>query len=295
MNHYRVENLQPNTNYTLYLAAVTCHGEGVRSEPYPIIASHYLRLLGRNTSDFFVFTRQPPVTPALGIDESSAFNAKLADTTQFPLGVFPSPAGGTKVNNHTWIIACLVGIAVLWLFIFVIILVCRRRRRQRVKQRYPPNATAIGVGTGEDIAFRLKRNVDRNSKIGLLDASKENGVLLHQQQQQQQQQPILAPVGLMKHSSPRLQMGTGILTAQRSAQQPPPPPPMHHEDEAGYEAPSKYFICVCSWVAVSLALMKMDLILYPLVTGHRGNQSLERTGDLSNEKGTPLSLFHSDL
>nr|CDS33135.1 roundabout 2 [Hymenolepis microstoma] len=237
VNQYRVENLPPNTNFTLYLAAITCHGEGVRSEPYPIIASNYIRLMGRNASDFFVFTRQPPVTSTLSLDGVPTFNFKPSDTTQYPIeGVHYSP-DGVKVYNHTWFIASLVGVAVLWLLIFVIILVCRRKRRQRVKQRYPPTSTALGVGGGDDMAFRLKRSVDRNSKIGLLDSGKENGVLLQQNHhtQQNQQQSILAPVGLMKHSSPRLQMGTGILTAQRSAQQ-QPPPPMHHE-EAGYEAP----------------------------------------------------------
>ncbi|VDK33402.1 unnamed protein product [Taenia asiatica] len=244
VTQYRVENLQPRTNYTLYLAAITCHGEGVRSEPYPIIASHYLKLLGRNASEALVFTH---TSLSNGEGDSSsgaggafspstigAFNMKTLSTTRFPSDVTTSPSG-TRVYNYTWLIVCLVCFAVLWLLIFVIILVCRRRKQQRVKQRYPPNTAAAG----EDMTFRLKRSgggggggIDRNSKVGLLDATKENGVVTPQQQQQ----PILASVGLIKHSSPRLQMGTGVLTSQRSAQQPPPPLP-HHDEDAGYEAP----------------------------------------------------------
>lgn len=238
VTQYMVENLQPRTNYTLYLAAITCHGEGVRSEPYPIIASHYLKLLGRNASEALVFTRTSlsdgggDGSSGGSASSSSTFNVKNPFTTRFPLDITTAPLG-TRVYNHTWFIVCLVCVAVLWLLIFAIILVCRWRRHQRVKQRYPPNAAAAG----DDMAFRLKRSSgggggnDRNSKVGLLDSTKENGMVTPQQQQH----PILAPVGLMKHSYPRLQMGTGILTSQRTTQQPPPPPP-HHED-VGYEAP----------------------------------------------------------
>ena len=238
MTSYRVENLQPKTNYTLYLAAITCHGEGVRSEPYPIIASHYLKRMGRNSSEFLIFASRrvlssiDPGGSDDGIFSSSitAINGKSGGSIHRP----PDPAvasSGSRVYNHAWFIACLVGIAMLWLLIFVIILVCRRRRRQRLKQRYPPNLPL----SGEDLAFRLKRNGDRSSKMGLLDGSKENGVVLIQQQQQQQ--PILAPVRLLKHNSPRLQMGTGILTSQRPVQQHPSPQP---EDEGGYEAPGMF-------------------------------------------------------
>ena len=248
MTSYKVENLQPKTNYTLYMAAITCHGEGVRSEPYPIIASHYLKLLGRNASEFLVFTPRRVLSSVdPGESEDGIFpppttiNGKFGGSTHYPPDPTATPQG-TKVYNHTWFIACLVGIAVLWLLIFVIVLVCRRQRRQRVKQRYPPDATL----NGEDMTFRLKRNGDRNSKMGLLDGSKENGVVV------MQQQPILAPVGLMKHNSPRLQMGTGILTSQRTTQQ--------HDDEVGYEAPGMF---ISTSVGVKLMYPFESQILKP--------------------------------
>ncbi len=112
-----------------------------------------------------------------------------------------------------------------------------------MKQRFPPNS-----GGSEEVAFRMKRGgADRNSKIGLLDAGKENGlggggisgvgVGIPQQLHAQQQQPMLPPTARVKHSSPRLQMGTGVLTVSR-----PHATPQNNVgdiDEAGYEAPGK--------------------------------------------------------
>lgn len=200
--------------------------------------------MGHNASDFFSFARpvvsgmMPSAFGGLGVKNGATDNPP-ADPTSSNLGDSTS----SPLFQHTWLIVCFVGVVIVWLVIFIVILLCRRQRRQRVKQRFPPNAGAVS----EEVAFRMKRGGggsmviggSRNSKVGLLELGKESDVTLTSMSQSlpQQQQPMLPPSArVKKHSSPRLQMGTGILTVPR---------PTAHVTSAetaadhGYDAPGK--------------------------------------------------------
>ncbi|BHF65091.1 Roundabout 1 [Sparganum proliferum] len=140
---YQIEDLPAKNNFTLHLAARTCHGEGVRSKPLHIIASSYLQLMGKNASDFMTLpspsSRHQPgfgtrFTAAQFLAKDPNVGLDHADLSRYA----DSGDGAVVPNRHwaqqAWFIGCLISLLAIWTVLCIIVLImCKRRRR--VKQR----------------------------------------------------------------------------------------------------------------------------------------------------------------
>lgn len=173
MNSYHIESLQPKTNFTLHMAAMTCHGEGIRSEGHPIIASYYLEQMGRNASEFFTF-RQPGRHPSgpFGTKVSPDFTesgATLESITPLPQDLFAG-SSNKKWLQHTWVIVLVILGVILWTIIIIAICFCRRQRRvkQRCPRGNPSDGKALGGNAVTD-SFRMKKSSRYAFMISTID------------------------------------------------------------------------------------------------------------------------------
>ncbi|VDN38480.1 unnamed protein product [Dibothriocephalus latus] len=192
---YQIEDLPGKSNFTLHLAARTCHGEGVRSKPLHIIASYYLQLMGKNASEFMTLpspsSRNQPgfgtrfATTSSTLPEDPNIDVDDADVSHY----MDSSDGALVPNGHwaqqAWFIGCLIGLLAIWTVLCIIVLVmCKRRRR--VKQRgvlvgglhesvdgKPSNDSA--PGNPEFAGFKNAKSCHdqqyASSKVGLLQSS----------------------------------------------------------------------------------------------------------------------------
>ncbi|CAH8528070.1 unnamed protein product [Schistosoma guineensis] len=170
---FHIYDLDPWSNYTLYLSAVTCHGEGVRSLPVYIFAyptrGHFPEL-GVAPSKFSV------MNPNL-YESGNIFRRVLYDGRSLYPGS-PSPQGlSEQMNSKTtniheekgsltrepWFIVSAVMFSVLWVIICLALIIYGRHRSERQRRRH----AVLDVMDAEIIA--------KNGRLGVVDSTQGAG------------------------------------------------------------------------------------------------------------------------
>ncbi|KAA3676040.1 roundabout, axon guidance receptor 1 [Paragonimus westermani] len=145
----QLRDLDPWTNYTIYLAAVNCRGEGVRSLPVHVFTSpfeHTNFLYNHNvpkTGASFLptamswETRQPNYRRIVFDGRETLLETNSAHRLDDPdMDVVVSETDSSSgLAREPWFIISVVGFVVLWILIVLVLVLCGRHRNRRQRRR----------------------------------------------------------------------------------------------------------------------------------------------------------------
>ncbi|CAH8493528.1 unnamed protein product [Schistosoma turkestanicum] len=173
---FHIHDLDPWSNYTLYLSAVTCHGEGVRSLPVYIFAyptrGHFPEL-----SDV-VASSNYPLMNLNHYESGNIYRKVLYDGRSLYPGSSSSQAlsehinskitekgggGGGSLTREPWFIVSAIMFSVLWVIICLALIIYGRHRSERQRRRQ----TVLDVMDAEIIA--------KNGRVGVVNKTQEAG------------------------------------------------------------------------------------------------------------------------
>ncbi|CAH8519681.1 unnamed protein product [Heterobilharzia americana] len=160
---FHIYNLDPSSNYTLYLSAVTCHGEGVRSLPVYIFA---YPTRGHFPEASLHSSHNPIIDPnqfESGIFSGKFYTTTLADHTNSKhTGVYEEKLSLTR---EPWFIVSAVMFSVLWVLICLGLIICGRHRNERQRRRH-------GVLDVMDVEI-----IAKNGRLGTSDSTQAAGTV----------------------------------------------------------------------------------------------------------------------
>ncbi|CAH8845671.1 unnamed protein product [Trichobilharzia szidati] len=170
---YHIYNLDPWSNFTLYLSAVTCHGEGVRSLPVYVFAYP----TRSNLPEIGLQSSQNPTMELDHYESGNIFRKIMYDGRNLYPGAYASQVLGEQTNSkHTaaheeklsltrepWFIVSAVMFSVLWVLICLGLIICGRHRSERQRRRH----AGLDVMDAEIIA--------KNGRLGTSDSTHAAG------------------------------------------------------------------------------------------------------------------------
>ncbi|THD21910.1 Roundabout 2 [Fasciola hepatica] len=138
---YRLHGLDTWSNYTIYLAAVNCRGEGIRSLPVQVFAHSVI-----NPSTSSVDLKTSSLHPNQGAHfrrviydgrEAITGNLILASQSLPPVELVemsPSEERGSLIREP-WFIVSVVAFSLLWILVVLGLVLCGRHRSRRHRRR----------------------------------------------------------------------------------------------------------------------------------------------------------------
>lgn len=145
----QLRDLDPWTNYTIYLAAVNCRGEGVRSLPVHVFAAPF------SQHDFLYNPNVPKIGASYGTtaaerDTRQAHFRRIIFDGQEPVMetnsahrlidpdvdvVQVATDSNNSLTREPWFIISVVGFVVVWILIVLGLVLCGRHRSRRQRRR----------------------------------------------------------------------------------------------------------------------------------------------------------------
>ncbi|VDP88918.1 unnamed protein product [Echinostoma caproni] len=150
---YRVRGLDLWSNYTIYLAAVNCRGEGIRSLPVQVFAYPT-----QDPSTNPIDLNGPLSFPNSGAQyrrviydgrEAATGSLLLASQPQTPVELIepnPSEERGSLIREP-WFIVSVVAFSLLWILVVLGLVLCGRHRSRRQRRRATVLDSVVDVGT----------------------------------------------------------------------------------------------------------------------------------------------------
>ncbi|CAL8090976.1 unnamed protein product [Calicophoron daubneyi] len=160
---FRVHNLNPHLNYTIYLAALNCRGEGIRSSPINVFANpsaeqYHVSATDRRSNEDTSLVDQPsddmhkeryyPYQRRLKIDGREAFTD---DTRPYSVDQSSEPLMGSSekgsLTREPWFIVSVIAFSLLWILVVLGLILCGRHRGLRHRRRRGLDSVDVGTVT----------------------------------------------------------------------------------------------------------------------------------------------------